>query len=175
MQANELSDELEASFRGAADMTSQENKRILSLLSAQLKSDDKALAVLESVVSGVKSDRNDASIIKRTTDLSTMLANYSAQEIHLRLDRIYLDAAQRETSNYDGNFSDAATIAALKEELESLYSEIEVLAELSTKQQFYEPILREIHKAHSQLRVASQQRMEEVSIMVPVECGNALT
>lgn len=170
-----MSDELEASFRRAADRTGQENKWILSSLSAQLKTDDKALAALETVVSGVKLDRNDASIIKRTTDLSAMLANYSAEEIHFRLDRIYLGAAQGETSNYDGNSSDAATIAALKEELESLYSEVEVLAELSTKQQFYEPILREIHKAHSQLRAASQQRMEEVSIMVPVECGNALT
>lgn len=157
------------------DRTGQENKRILSSLSGQLKSDDKALAVLETLVSGVKSNRNDASIIKRTTDLSAMLANYSAEEIHYRLDRIYLQATQGEIPDRDPDSSKAETIAALKDELESLYPEIEVLAELSTKQQFYEPILREIHTEHSQLRAASQQRMEEVSIITLIECGNALT
>lgn len=157
------------------DRTGTENKRILSSLSAQLKSDDKALAALDTLVSGVKSNRNDASVIKQSTDLSAILANYSAEEIHYRLDRIYLQATQGEIPDHEQDASDAETIAALKEELESLYPEIEVLAELSTKQQFYEPILREIHREHSQLRAASQQRMEEVSTIVPFECGHALT
>lgn len=175
MQVNELSDELEASFRGAMDRTGQENKRILSSLSAQLKSDDKVLAVLETLVSGVKSDRNDASIIRRTTELRTMLANYSAEEIHYRLDRIYLQETQGEIPDFDQGPSNTEFIAALKEELESLYPEIEVLAELSTRQQFHEPVLREIHVEQSQLRAASHQRMEEVLIIALIECGHALT
>lgn len=157
-----MSDELEASFRRAIDRKGIENRQVLSSLSAELKADDKALADLESLVSSVNPNRNDVSIIKRTTDLSAILAHCFAEEIHHRLDRIYLQAAQREISDSDQNSSDAETIAALKEELESLYPEIEVLAALSTKQQFYEPILREIQAEHSQLRAASQQRMEEV-------------
>lgn len=144
------------------DRTGPENKRILSSLSTQLKYDDKALAILEALVSGVKSNRSDALTMKRATDLSAMLADYSAEEIHYRLDRIYLEAIQAGTPEYDRAFADAETIAALQEELESLYPEIEVLAELSTKQQFHEPILREIHNEHSQLRAASQQKLEQV-------------
>lgn len=141
-----------------------ENKRILSSVSTQLKYDDKALTTLEALVSGVKSSRYDASIIKRTTDLCAMLADYSAEEIHCRLDRTYLETIQAETSNDDSAAAKAETIAALREELESLYPEIEVLAELSTQKQFHEPILRGIHNEHGQLRAASQQKLEQVRV-----------
>lgn len=50
----------------------------------------------------------------------------------------------------------------MEEELESLYPEIEILAEMSVKQQFHEPILREIHNQHSQLRAASSEKLERV-------------
>lgn len=92
-----------------------------------------------------------------------MLAGFSADEIHYRLDRLYLDALQAAGPSIDPSAVEDETITALEEELESLYPEIEVLAEMSTKQQFHEPILREIHHEHSQLRVSAQQRLEQVS------------
>ena len=141
-----------------------ENKRILSSLSTQLKYDDKALTALEALVSGVKSSRYTASSIKRTTDLCAMLADYSAEEIHCRLDRTYFETIQAETSNDDHAVAEAETIAALREELESLYPEIEVLAELSTQRQFHEPILRQIHIEHDQLRAASQLKLKQVRV-----------
>lgn len=161
---NELSDELEAGFRSQTDKTAAESKRILSSLSTELKQDDKSLAILESLVSGVKSHGNDAATVTRAANLSSMLAGYSADEIHYRLDRLYLDALQATGPSADQTAVEDETITALEEELESLYPEIEVLAEMSTKQQFHEPILREIHHEHSQLRVSSQQKLEQVGV-----------
>ncbi|KAJ5117065.1 hypothetical protein N7448_004014 [Penicillium atrosanguineum] len=158
--ANELSDELETRFRNATDKTGAENKRILSSLSTQLKQDDKVLASLEALIAGIKSNSSDASTVKRTADLSAMLAETTAQEIHYRLDRLYLEAIQSSKSDYGQVAVEDETFSALEEELESLYPEIEILAEMSTKQQYHEPILREIHREQGQLRAASQQRLE---------------
>lgn len=91
-----------------------------------------------------------------------MLADYNAEEIHYRLDRLYLEAIQSGPSKANQTAPGSETIAALREELESLYPEIEILAEMSTKQQFHEPILREIHNQHSQLRAASEEKLERV-------------
>ncbi|KAJ5898588.1 hypothetical protein N7504_008876 [Penicillium tannophilum] len=161
--ANDLSDELDAGFRSETDKVGVESKQILSLLSTRLKHDDRILGILENLMPEVKSNGNDASTVKRAAHLSEILADHSAEEIHYRLDRLYLEsigAGEAKDLNYTQ--AEAETISALEEELESLYPEIEILAEMSTKQQFHEPILREIHNEHSQLRVTSQHKLEQI-------------
>ncbi|KAJ5591741.1 uncharacterized protein N7459_002110 [Penicillium hispanicum] len=160
--ANELSDELEASFRTATDQTGAENRRILSLLSTRLKQDDKTLASLEESAAGIKSTGNNASTVKRAAHLSAMLADHTSEEIHYRLDRLYLEAVQESSPAPHNLTTMNVSITALEEELGSLYSEIEILAEMTTKQRFHEPILREIHNEHNQLHAASQQKMEQM-------------
>lgn len=159
-QVFELADELEADFRTATDKSGSESKRILASLSARLKQDDKALASLETLMSSIKYRGNDASTVKRTSHLSAILSEYATEEIHYRLDRLYLETIQTGGSNSD--VIDGPTITALEEELESLYPEIEILAEMSIRQQFHEPILRELQNEHSQLRVASQEKLDQV-------------
>ena len=161
-QANELSDALQARFRSVTDKSGAENKRILSSLSTQLKQDDKILAGLEALIFGTKLNGSDVSTVKRTADLSAMLADTTAQEIHYRLDRLYLETIQSGRSDYNQTAVEDETVSAIQEELESLYPEIEILAEMSTKQQFQEPILREICHEHGQLRAASQHKLEQV-------------
>ncbi|KAJ5084277.1 hypothetical protein NUU61_008856 [Penicillium alfredii] len=160
--ANGLSDELEASFRNASDQTGAESKRILASLSTRLKQDDKTLVGLEALISGIKSHGNGASTAKQTGHLAAMLADYVAEEIHYRLDRLYLEAIQSKSEPHPDATVEDETITALEDELESLYTEIEILAEMSTKQQFNEPILREIQNEHAQLREVSQQKLEQV-------------
>lgn len=156
----ELADELEADFRTATDNSGVESKRILASLSTLLKQDDKALASLETLMSSIKYRGNDASTVKRTNHLSAILSDYVAEEIHYRLDRLYLETIHAGGSNSDA--MDGATSTALEEELESLYPEIEILAEMSTRQQFHEPILRALQNEHDRLRVASQEKLEQV-------------
>ncbi|OQE42215.1 hypothetical protein PENCOP_c004G07044 [Penicillium coprophilum] len=164
MAAAELADELEAGFRTATDNSGAESKRILASLSTRLKQDDKALASLETLISSIKYRGNDASTVKRANHLSATLSDYVAEEIHYRLDRLYLETIHAEGSN--PNAIDEPTSIALEEELESLYPEIEILAEMSTRQQFHEPILRELQNEHDQLRVASQEKLEQVLDML---------
>ncbi|KAJ5207206.1 hypothetical protein N7491_002164 [Penicillium cf. griseofulvum] len=165
MAAVELADELEPGFRTATDRSGAESKRILASLSTRLKQDDKALASLETLMSNIKYRGNDASTVKRTNHLSATLSDYVAEEIHYRLDRIYLETMHAGGSDYDA-IIDEPTSIALEEELESLYPEIEILAEMSTRQQFQEPILRELQNEHDQLRVASQEKLEQALDML---------
>lgn len=116
---------------------------------------------MESTISETKSSGNDASTVKRATYLSEALAEYNAREIHYRLDRLYLEGIQDEDVNHSQGTGNE-TVDSLEDELESLYPEIEILAQMATKQQFLEPILREIHEQHSHLRAASQLKLEHV-------------
>ncbi|KAJ5964662.1 uncharacterized protein N7479_004538 [Penicillium vulpinum] len=162
--AIELADGLETDLRTATEKSGAESKRILASLSTRLKQDDKALASLETLMCSIKYRGNDASTIKRTNHLSVMLSDYVAEEIHYRLDRLYLETIHAGGSNHDA--IDMATSTALEEELESLYPEIEILAEMSTRQQFHEPVLRELQNEHDQLRVASHEKVEQALDML---------
>ncbi|CAG8066768.1 unnamed protein product [Penicillium olsonii] len=163
LAATELFEELEADFRTTTDHSGAESKRILATLSTRLKQDDKALGSLEALMSGIKVRGNNASMVKRTSHLSTMLSEYVAEEIHYRLDRLYLESIH---ANIASSTLDGATNTELEEELESLYPEIELLAEMSTRQQFHEPILRELQNEHGQLREASQEKLEQALDML---------
>ncbi|CAG7956276.1 unnamed protein product [Penicillium salamii] len=163
IEAARLSDELEADFRAATDKSGAESKSILAALSTRLKQDDKTLANLEALMSGIKVRGNNASTVKRTNHLSTMLSGYVAEEIHYRLDRLYLENIHADIAC---NTLDETTTTALEEELESLYPEIELLAEMSTRQQFHEPILRELRNEHGHLREASQEKLEQALDML---------
>lgn len=120
-------------------------------------------------MSSIQYRGNDASTVKRTSHLSAMLSDYVAEEIHYRLDRLYLETIHAGSSSSDA--MDETTSTALEEELEALYPEIEILAEMSTRQQFHEPILRELLNEHDKLRMASQEKLEQVrgsSSVVPL-------
>lgn len=144
-----------------------DGRRVLSSLTTRLKEDDRILTGLENLASGINSNGDDATVAKRTEQLGAMLAEYVAEEIHYRLDRMYLESvlAGQATSGQpveESNEHEQEELVALGEELESLYPEIDVLAEMSTKQQFSEPILRELQNRHGQLRNASHGKLEYV-------------
>lgn len=94
-----------------------------------------------------------------------MLAEYTTKEIQHRLDRSYLESIQDSRKTAEGSSDvEAGLISALEEELESLYPEVDVLAEVSTKQQYSEPIIREVHNHHEQMRVAAHKKLDYVSV-----------
>lgn len=167
IQSNDLVHELEAHLKSETEKARLDGRRILSSLTTRLKEDDRILAGLEKLASGINSNGNDATVAKRTEQLGAMLAEYVAEEIHYRLDRLYLESilAGQMTpgqSTEESNEREEEELVALGEELESLYPEIDVLAEMSTKQQFSESILRELQSRHGQLRNASHGKLEYV-------------
>ncbi len=141
-----------------------DGKKILSALTTQLKKNDKLLSDLEALATEVKSSDGDASIMKRTSALSTALAQYVAEEIYCRLDRLYLERilGSSKSSADDPTNKEVEAVVGLEQEMQSLYPEIDILAEMSTKQQFVEPILRQLQNHHGQLRIASHQRLDLV-------------
>jgi len=69
------------------------------------------------------------------------LIKHTVEGIRTRLDRIYLDALQNALSNDEPASQETID---LQEELESLYSEILPVAQMSAEQQFLQPALRAI-------------------------------
>lgn len=124
------------------------------------------LGHLESLVVGSESMTDDASIVRRVEDLTATLSQLISEEIHCRLDRLYLEGMQ--TTNADSNAStgdDHEMYNGLQAELESLYPEIGVLAEMSVKQQFGDPILRQVQQRRDQSHNATQKNLEDVCLV----------
>ncbi|RAH73612.1 uncharacterized protein BO66DRAFT_461512 [Aspergillus aculeatinus CBS 121060] len=157
----ETSLELELDVKLELEKVATEGRKLLSSLTTRLKDDEKTLAHLERVAHGLEYVGNDASISRQATDLGVHHAQYVAGEIQHRLDRLYLETVQKvhgvmqdETTQADSDVSEA-----LEEELGSLYSEIGILAELSTRQQLVDPIHREIQSQHGALCASSNQKL----------------
>ncbi|KAI9373148.1 Sodium/calcium exchanger protein-domain-containing protein [Aspergillus egyptiacus] len=162
--SSELALEFETSLKNESEKSMMDGKKILSALTARIKEDDKILSDLERLAAGVNSSVDDASVMRRTSDLSNALAQYVSEEIYCRLDRLYLEAVLGSSKTVSHVSNDAATkaVVSLEEELDSLYPEVDILAEMSTKQQFVEPILRELQNHHGQLRIVSHQKLDYI-------------
>lgn len=144
-------------------MAAAESKGIVPSITSKLKEDDRALQRFEKSASGLDSTEEDGKISERAMDLATKLADYVAEEVHCRLDRIYLETLQSGSNTTNGEIEDEADlIASLENELDSLYPEIGILAELCTKQQFKSPILRELKNRHGQLQSTSEEKLDYV-------------
>jgi hypothetical protein len=63
--------------------------------------------------------------------------------VRTRLDRTYLESINDRLHTMEKSVDDAE-VTALREELESLYSEILPVAQMSTEQQFLQPAVRAI-------------------------------
>jgi hypothetical protein len=98
----------------------------------------------------------------RTAKLASKLVDYMAEEIECRLDRIYLEELHESSTRSSGDGGVQEEIS-LKEELDSLYSEIRVLSEMAVRQEFEAPIMKAVadHEAH--LHAESCSRMNYVS------------
>ncbi|KAL4916903.1 hypothetical protein BDW62DRAFT_92917 [Aspergillus aurantiobrunneus] len=159
---NELALELDVSLKNESEKSTMDGKKILSALTTRLKENDNLLSDLERLATGVKSSDGDVSIMRRMSELSTALARYVTEEIYCRLDRLYLEKILRDNGATSDGPSDkeAETVLGLEQEMDSLYPEIDVLAEMSTKQQFVEPVLRQLQNHYGQLRVVSHQKLD---------------
>ncbi|KAF5862846.1 hypothetical protein ETB97_011086 [Aspergillus alliaceus] len=164
----ELADKVSAGLRIESENAAVDSKRILSSLAAWLKEDDRVLADLGRLVSGLKPTGDDALAVKRTSELSMILAQCLAEELQHRLDRMYLEnlrAGPFKAAQVSDTVDDDILIA-LEGELESLYPEIDILAEMYTKQQYATPILRELRNHHSHLRIASHRKLDYILDLV---------
>lgn len=81
--------------------------------------------------------------------MTSRLIKYTVEGVRTRLDRVYLESLNSSTT-LNGHDSDPKEVNDLQEELESLYSEILPVAQMSAEQQYLEPALRTIAAANGQ-------------------------
>ncbi|PVH81258.1 hypothetical protein DL98DRAFT_490263 [Cadophora sp. DSE1049] len=114
-----------------------------------LKSDDKLLLSLQKLSSDLEPGRSDDDeIIARIRELCARLIKHTVEGIRTRLDRVYLEGLAGSKASTDHAEEEEAN--DLQEELESLYSEILPVAQMSAEQQFLEPALRAIAASDGQ-------------------------
>jgi hypothetical protein len=105
-----------------------------------LKSDDKLLASLQKLASDLDPiNTQDVETMSRIKELSARLIKNTVEGIRTKLDRIYLEALQSASTT---GSDDSQESQDLQDELESLYSEILPVAQMSAEQQFLQPALR---------------------------------
>ena len=90
------------------------------------------------------------------------LIKHTVEGIRTKLDRIYL-ANLNSSSAQDAHGSDDQEVNDLQEELESLYSEILPVAQMSAEQQYLEPALRIIAATNGQGQERSMKAVKYVS------------
>ncbi|KAK2807047.1 hypothetical protein FQN50_005621 [Emmonsiellopsis sp. PD_5] len=159
----DIAHDLERNLGSAQTLLSTESNTLLPQLAAKLKDDDRSLQSMEKIASSVQVNGEDEDLSARATDLTAKLAGYLVEEIHSRLDRIYLETTRSRLGSAGADEKvDEAGLASLNEEISSLYSEIEILAEMTMQQQFKVPILRALQNRSTEAHSSSQQQLEEV-------------
>jgi hypothetical protein len=127
-----------------------------------LKSDDKLLLSLQKLASDLDPGRpEDDATIEKIRNLSARLIKHTVEGIRTKLDRIYLEALSNAPKD---NEADAQEIVELQEELESLYSEILPVAQMSTEQQFLEPALQSLKATNGQGQERAVKAVQYVRI-----------
>ncbi|CAD6445129.1 68fd6bcd-2cf8-44c9-b331-eb9a73437df8 [Sclerotinia trifoliorum] len=147
-QANSAVEELSQNLMYQLSDLEQQNK--ISQSSARqtvdgiLKADDKLLTSLQKL--GEELDpgsSEDHDTIARIRDLCARYIKHTVDGVRTKLDRIYLEALNNPVGT-DSQNTNKQEVADLQEELESLYSEVLPVAQMSAEQQYLEPALREI-------------------------------
>lgn len=96
------------------------------------------------------------------------MIKYNTEAVRIRLDRTFLEALHesetaRATHQEPTPNSQQAEIHALKEELDSLYSEILPVAQMSVEQQYLEPALRKLASEDIRREVMTSKVLNYVS------------
>ncbi|TQS34091.1 hypothetical protein Golomagni_05540 [Golovinomyces magnicellulatus] len=105
-----------------------------------LQSDDKLLSSFQKLASDLDiNPPEDEKIIEKTKEYCARYIKYTVEGMRTKLDRIYLEALQNSSCNKNSEDNNQE-VSDLQEELESLYSEIQPVAQIFVEKQYLEPI-----------------------------------
>ena len=98
------------------------------------------------------------------THFHNSLIKYTVETIRTRLDRLYLEALEASISIASTNGgADSGDVSALQEELESLYSEILPVAQMSVEEQYLGPALKSHASQNEKGLLRSAKAMDYVN------------
>jgi hypothetical protein len=104
--------------------------------------------------------------IETVERLAGTLARIVAEELQVRLDRIYLESLHGGLNNDKGDgagLQTAEEAAVLEQDLESLYAEIPDVAAMYVAQKYSEPLLRAVREEERQRRAVAAARSHRVT------------
>lgn len=143
-----------------------ERKQLLQSISSKLVGDDESLTKVERIMANSESTEADGELEKRALDLISVLSRLTSEEIRCRLDRLYLEALLSDGEALAEVSKNNDAKIALEEDLESLYSEIEVLSEMWARQEFGQPILGELRRNKQHSAHSLEENLDSVSICI---------
>ena len=91
------------------------------------------------------------------------MIKFTVEGLRTKLDRVYLECLEEAKRSGVNSRVAPGEVSALQDELESLYSEILPVAQMSVEQQFLEPALKKVEANNGQNQVKSRQATEYVS------------
>jgi hypothetical protein len=104
--------------------------------------------------------------IETVERLAGTLARIVAEDLQVRLDRIYLESLHGGLNNDKGDgagLQTAEEAAVLEQDLESLYAEIPDVAAMYVAQKYSEPLLRAVREEERQRRAVAAARSHRVT------------
>lgn len=150
---------------------------LTSVVDDVLQSDDKLLSSLQKLGWELEmEDHEETETVSQLREICARLIKYNVECIRTQLDRSYLESLQSFSESGSGTQAPKEEIAALQKELESLYSEILPVAQMSVEQQWLEPSLRSLSANTGQGLSHATVSIQYVSLSVsplPVDSSRA--
>ncbi|PKS10128.1 hypothetical protein jhhlp_001878 [Lomentospora prolificans] len=151
-QVEELSRSLETKISEVEEQTHNANQDLQQSVGTLLESDDKLLRSLEKLSNEFNlGDSRDDEAINKLQETCMKLIKCTVEMMRCKLDRTYLEALSKATRNPDdGGSASAEDVQTLQEELDSLYSEIFPVVQMSVENQYMRPAMRKIKAQNAQ-------------------------
>lgn len=134
------------------------------IVDEMLRSDDRLLSSLQKL--GWELDTEDPEETESVTKLREICARlikYTVECLRTKLDRLYLEALEASLTSKPSDKASKEEVSALQDELESLYSEILPVAQMSVEQQHLEPSLRSLSAKNGSSLNRSAEALDYVS------------
>ena len=141
-----------------------------SIVAESLQKDDRTLARIDRLARELKVlDMDSGQQTSRPLILCEKLNTYLADEIRCRLDRIYIETSQLSVdSRADISGDEADLELSLKAELDTLYSEIAAVAQMSTSLEFEKPLNEASRQKNAQNEGRLGSTLDYVCDLLPI-------
>ncbi|KAK0666548.1 hypothetical protein QBC41DRAFT_148780 [Cercophora samala] len=156
LAVEELSQSLDSQILELEQQTTGAGPAIQQTVDTLFRSDDKLLASLQKL--GWELDTEDPeeqNHVVMLRETCARLIKFTVESVRTRLDRIYLETLERNSGS--NSRVSPGEVSSLQEEVESLYSEILPVAQMSVEQQFLEPALKKVEAKGGQEQAKSKQ------------------
>lgn len=150
--------ELDSHGSGSLDKTRQ-------VVGSLFVADDKLLSSLQKLGWELETeDPQEKEDVKKLQDMCARLIKYSVEACRTRLDRIFLDSLEAASSANGRHAAQGEDLATVQDELESLYSEILPVAQMSVDQQYLAPALKSLTSRNGKSFAKTAHAIDYVSL-----------